>query len=277
MNRLYHFFILVILFCLCGCRTMQLNQDAKILEKGTGESAIGCGIAPVGSYMGPMMGSVNLNLEYQQRFGVHKKAEVQFKIHHDVTFLSMVDYKCEADFGVKINTFDNSKYAFSLLPFIGVTSGIDNYGGIRGTYAIGFPFEYFINPNIGLMLIGSNTLSKHNFYWGGSINLMPNIIRICLVSNPSFDMDFTFNLGWEIPKDKVIYRHEIGFFFNYTMMFQPEPVYDLRDPNISFKDAPIYKYIYLPSNPIFSFGISYHFSAAFRYGKKNQKENDKEE
>ena len=40
MNRLTQMILLVILLSLVGCRTMELNQDGQVLEKGTSESTI---------------------------------------------------------------------------------------------------------------------------------------------------------------------------------------------------------------------------------------------
>lgn len=231
---------------LCGCRTMQLNQDGKTLGKGMFESAAGGGVGIVGGVLSSTTISMNINTEFQQRFGIGEKTELQLKVHNDLTasggpyIVFGFSQQNEINFAVKINTYDKNGYAFSLLPFGGIAFGLSNIGGppkcllpipIGGVGCPGY-----VNPNTGLALIGSKSGLKHNFYWGGTFNFSPSIPHL-IFGAVEIETDFTFNWGWEIPKDRIVYRHEIDLFCQINWM----------------------------GMPFVNFGLSYHFSAGVRY------------
>lgn len=231
---------------LCSCRTMQLNQDGKVLGKGVYESSAGGGVAIVGGAMSSTVIAANLNAEFQQRFGIGEKTEVQLKVHNDFAasggFWVAFGFsqQNEIDFAVKINTYDKNGYAFSVLPFGGVTFGMSNIG-VPPKCFLSIPMgehsvPCYVCPNTGIALIGSKSGLKKNFYWGGTFNLSPSIPHI-IFGIPAVETDLTFNWGWEIPKDRIIYRHEIDLFCQ-----------------INWQGV-----------PFINFGLGYHFSAGVRY------------
>ena len=99
---------------LCGCRTMQLNQDGKTLGKGMFESAAGVGTALTATFMGTPIMAPNINVEFQQRFGVAEKVELQLKMHNDFTGMYAPPYgqgfssQNEFDFSIKVNLYDRN-------------------------------------------------------------------------------------------------------------------------------------------------------------------------
>ena len=242
---------------LTGCRTMQLNQDGKTLGKGMFESAAGVGAAVVLGVAYPWSIAPDINVEFQQRFGVGEKTEVQFKVHNDFAAMGALNngfgfsQQNEIDFSVKVNVYEKNGYAFSLLPFGGVAFGLVNTaepskGGIIISYR-DRKLPFFINPNTGLAFIGSKSGLRYNFYWGGTINISPNV-TLCVDGKPSFETDFTFNWGFEIPKDRVVYRHEIALFSQMNWLIEQDSCNGSH---------------YLI--PCINFGLSYHFSAGVRY------------
>ncbi len=250
---------------LTGCRTMQLNQDGKTLGKGMFESAAGVGVAIVGGILYPSGLAPNINVEFQQRFGVGEKTEVQFKIHNDFTGMIAPPYgqgcssQNEIDFAVKVNTYDKNGYAFSLLPIVGCAFGISTsypYKGGIPLYIGQYNYPFYINPNAGLALIGSKSGLKNNFYWGGTFNASPNI-GLCINEIPSFETDLTFNWGWEIPKGRIVYRHEIDLFCQLNWLIREEQWVPGPPPPNTPKT-------YTPQI-CNSIGLSYHFSAGVRY------------
>jgi hypothetical protein len=250
---------------LSSCRTMQLNQDGKVLGKGMFESAAGVGVAVVGGILYPSGLAPNINVEFQQRFGVGEKTEVQLKVHNDFTGMYAPPYgqgfsfQNEIDFAVKVNTYDKNAYAFSLLPLVGCAFGISTSYPYKGGIPIplgGYDLPFYINPNAGLALIGSKSGLKYNFYWGGTFNASPNI-QLLIHEIPSFETDLTFNWGWEIPKDRIVYRHEIDLFCQLNWLIH-ENQWDGGDPP---PDTPK---TYTPQ-VCNSIGLSYHFSAGVRY------------
>ena len=275
MHRKNYFFIALLFISisiLTSCRTMQLNQDGKTLGKGMFESAAGVGGALTATFMGTPIMAPNINVEFQQRFGVAEKVELQLKMHNDFTGMYAPPYgqgfslQNEFDFSIKVNLYDRNSYALSIMPFIGVCFGMsDNGFPLKGIFSLTgdthYPLPGYVNPNAGLALIGSKTGLRKNFYWGGTMNFSPNIT--VMLNNgglPSFCMDYTFNWGWEIPKDRVVYRHEIGLFCQANLCVTKQPMFDASQPSGNSKTE-----FYYGVSPTVSIGLSYHFAAAVRY------------
>ncbi|MBP5706833.1 MAG: hypothetical protein J6W76_06075 [Spirochaetales bacterium] len=259
MQKKYFYFttlLFISISMLTSCRTMQLNQAGKTLGKGVYESAAGGGVGIVGGAMSTTCLAMNINAEFQQRFGIGERTEVQLKVHNDFTasggyyYTFAFSQQNEIDFAVKINTYDKNGYAFSLLPFGGTAFGMSNHGIPPKNYFViptgeNSSLLSYVCPNTGLALIGSKSGLKYNFYWGGTFNLSPSIWHL-VFGAPAFETDFTFNWGWEIPKDRIVYRHEIDLFCQINWM----------------------------GVPFINFGLSYHFSAGVRYnpGQRQMRE-----
>ncbi|MBP5706589.1 MAG: hypothetical protein J6W76_04845, partial [Spirochaetales bacterium] len=94
----------------------------------------------------------------------------------------------------------------------------------------------------------------------GTINVSPNITYFYYNGLPSFTTDYTFNWGWEIPKDRIVYRHEIGLFCQASFCVTAHPrCYD------DATGQPIGDDMEYGVSPVVSIGLSYHFSAGVRY------------
>ena len=274
MLRKYLIFLLItaaVIFNLTSCRTLQLNQDANVLGRDGKETSLGGGLAIQGNLFNNnvVYPGVDANVEIQQRFGIDDKIEFQVKGHSDFTMMGSSESGFRfyshnvVNVCLKVDLMGIQTHGLAIMPYIGLAFNANNTftRGIRYSNDVDANFSF--DPNVGLAIIASKAYFKRNLYYGGIINFTPDLAGICShkLTQARYDLDLSFNIGWERMAYKVAYKNEFAIFTSFTFNTMDYSIYIEND----YKHrADVQSIKYLPNLLSFTFGISYFFQATFR-------------
>ena len=265
----------VVIVNLTGCRTLQLNQDANVIGRDGKETSAGGGAAIHGNLLNgnAVYPGVDLNVEIQQRFGLNDTIEFQIKGHSDLSMFGSsrsgfrfynhnVVNAC-----LKVDLMGIQTHGVAIMPYIGLAFNANNTftRGIRYSDQVDANFSF--DPNVGFAVIASKSYFKRNLYYGGVINFTPDLAGICSrkLTQARYDLDLSFNIGWERMAYKVVYRNEFAIFTSFTFNTMDYSVLVENDDKHNFDYESV---SYLANLLTFTFGVSYYFSASFRNHNK---------
>ena len=178
VNLFWILFVSVLIFFNFNCKTMQLNQTAKIIDKNKKESTFSGGVGFMGispNNLSSLMPSAFINLGFRQRFGISENMEIQIKGSSEIFAGWMIGllFENHNTFYVspKFKLFSRDNTDISILPHFGVSCVLSttNRGfqlGIIDHSILGIGIE----PQIGFSFIASREATK-NVYWGFIVNM----------------------------------------------------------------------------------------------------------
>lgn len=277
-STIYSCFIVILsIFLTFSCRTMQLNQTAKIIDKNKKEAIISGGSSIIGNslssmgldskLMSPTLG-VLISFEYQHRFGFSNNIEFQLKARSDFSCNFSKNYFFENHNSIyfipKFNVYSKNENDVAILPHLGLSFLFSNNVGGIVPLTSGNVFRIDLEPHFGFSLISSHD----NIYYGFTTNIrqspfkLVTMYQLNIPSYPLLGFDLTLTFGFE-KLSKVIYRNEFYIFANFDFTLE----------NIDYyTNSLVYTFDsgYVPKLSIFNFGIGYSFSVAKELNSKNR-------
>ncbi|HOV13724.1 MAG TPA: hypothetical protein PK771_05530 [Spirochaetota bacterium] len=275
-SAIYSFIIILSIFLTFSCRTMQLNQTAKIIDKNKKEILFSGGIGLSGNSLSSLGLDSHLlsptpvgliSYEFQSRFGYTKNIEFQLKGRSDFSCNFIKNFFFETHnslyFIPKFNIYSKNENNVAILPHVSISLLFSN--NVSGIIPLTTDNLYRIDlePHFGFSLISSHD----NIYYGFTTNIrqspfkLVTMYQLNIPSYPLFGLDLTLAFGFET-LSKVIYRNEFYIFANFDFTLE-----DIAHFSYGIDNA---DYGYVPKLSVFNFGVGYSFSVAKELNKKNK-------